>query len=526
MNKLLKDFSASIVVFLVALPLCLGIAHASGVPVIAGLIAGIVGGIVVGFVSGSHISVSGPAAGLISLIITSTGTLKHELGTEVGVISVLSAAVVLAGVIQWVLGFMKLGKVADFIPVSVIKGMLAAIGILLILKQMPHLVGWDVDDFGDEEFQQLDGENTFTELSKAFSHITPLAVVIGMCGILIQMGWELKFIKKQLWSQWIPAPLLVVLVGVGLNYWAQPDWKIVGSEHMVTIPKVSTLFSSNDGIGFPWPDFSLVGSSIVFWVIVFKIAVIASLESLLSLEASDKIDLNKRVSPANRELIAQGAGNVFSGLLGGLPVTAVIVRSSANANAGAQTKLSAILHGVWLITVVAIFPNVLNLIPNAALSAILIFVGYKLAKPSLFKSEFQRGWGSFLPFVITVVAILLTDLLLGIAIGMIIGFYFVIKTNFHRSITVVSLGNTHLIRFYYQATFLNKSLLKEKLAQLPLGAEVVLDFTNCHFVDNDIRDIIEDFEAVSEDRNLKVMKKFTSESHQWRLMKFKANQLV
>jgi MFS superfamily sulfate permease-like transporter len=243
----------------------------------------------------------------------------------------------------------------------------------------------------------------------------------------------------------------------------------------------------------------------------------------LSLEASDKIDPNKRISPANRELFAQGTGNVFSGLFGGLPVTAVIVRSSANANAGAQTKLSAILHGVWLITVVALFPNLLNMIPNAALSAILIFVGYKLAKPSLFKSEYRRGWGAFLPFLITVIAILLTDLLLGIAIGMIVGFYFIIKTNFHRSITVVSLDNTHLIRFYYQATFLNKSLLKEKLAHLPQGAEVILDFTNCHFVDNDIRDIIEDFEAVAEDRNLKVSKKFTSESHQLRLMKIKAN---
>lgn len=523
MNKLLKDFSSSIVVFLVALPLCLGIAHASGVPVIAGLIAGIIGGVVVGLISGSHISVSGPAAGLITLIITSIGTLKHELGSEVSVLSVLSAAVVLAGVFQWVLGFLKMGKISDFIPVSVIKGMLAAIGILLILKQMPHLVGWDVDDFGDEEFQQLDGENTFTELSKAFNHITPLAVIIGLCGLLIQMSWELKFIKKQTWSQWIPAPLLVVLLGVGLNSWANSDWKIIGSEHMVTIPKISTLFTVNGSNGFPWPDFSLVGSSFVFWVIVLKISIIASLESLLSLEASDKIDPNKRISPANRELFAQGTGNVFSGLFGGLPVTAVIVRSSANANAGAQTKLSAILHGVWLITVVALFPNLLNMIPNAALSAILIFVGYKLAKPSLFKSEYRRGWGAFLPFLITVIAILLTDLLLGIAIGMIVGFYFIIKTNFHRSITVVSLDNTHLIRFYYQATFLNKSLLKEKLAHLPQGAEVILDFTNCHFVDNDIRDIIEDFEAVAEDRNLKVSKKFTSESHQLRLMKIKAN---
>ena len=522
MNKSIKDFSASIVVFLVALPLCLGIAHASGVPVVSGLIAGVVGGIIVGFASGSNISVSGPAAGLITLILSSIDTLKAELGTDVGIISILGAAVLLAGVFQLLLGFLKLGKIADFIPVSVIKGMLAAIGILLILKQVPHLVGWDVDDFGDEDFRQLDGENTFTELNKAFQHITPLAMIIGVLGLLIQIFWELKLIKKQRWTQWIPAPLLVVLMGIGVNYFAGSDWKIVGKDHIVSIPEVTTMFSGAEGSGFPWPNFSLIGS-VLFWIIVFKVAIIASLESLLSLEASDKIDPHKRISPANRELFAQGAGNIVSGLLGGLPVTAVIVRSSANANAGAQTKISAILHGFWLIIVVACFPGFLNLIPNAALSAILIFVGYKLAKPSLFKSEFQRGWGAFLPFVVTIISILLTDLLLGIAVGMIVGFYFVIKTNFHRSITVVSLENTHLIRFYYQATFLNKSLLKEKLTQLPDGAEVVLDFTNCHFVDTDIRDIIDDFEAVADERNLKILKKFTSDSHQHRLMNTQPN---
>lgn len=523
MNKLIKDFSSSIVVFLVALPLCLGIAHASGVPVVSGLIAGVVGGIIVGFASGSNISVSGPAAGLITLILASIDSIKSELGgVDVEIVSVLGAAVLLAGIFQLLLGVLKLGKIADFIPVSVIKGMLAAIGILLILKQVPHLVGWDVDDFGDEGFKQLDGENTFTELSRAFQHITPLAMIIGILGLLIQMFWELKIIKNQSWSQWIPAPLLVVLMGVGVNYYAAVDWKINGNEHMVSIPPLNTMFSGSGESGFPWPNFSLIGS-VVFWVIVLKVAIIASLESLLSLEAADKIDPHKRNSPANRELFAQGAGNIVSGFLGGLPVTAVIVRSSANANAGAQTKISAILHGLWLVLVVAFFPGFLNLIPNAALSAILIFVGYKLAKPSLFKSEFQRGWGAFLPFVITIISILLTDLLLGIAVGMIVGFYFVIKTNFHRSITVVSLENTHLIRFYYQATFLNKSLLKEKLTQLPDGAEVVLDFTNCHFVDTDIRDIIDDFEAVADERNLKILKKFTSDSHQHRLMNTQPN---
>lgn len=521
MNKLIKDLSASVVVFLVALPLCLGIAHASGVPVVSGLIAGVVGGLIVGIISGSHVSVSGPAAGLITLVIASREDLKSLMGTTDGLLSVLGAAVLVAGLFQWLLGALKLGKVADFIPVSVIKGMLAAIGILLILKQLPHLVGWDVDDFGDEDFIQQDGENTFSELSRAFSHITPLAAIIGVLGILIQVFWEFKFVKKHPLTQWIPAPLLVVIAGILINNNAPSNWRMVGTDHLVSIPDFSGMFNSASASQFSWPDFSYV-SHAIFWIIALKIAIIASLESLLSVEASDKIDPHKRVSPANRELFAQGAGNIVSGLFGGLPVTAVIVRSSANANAGAETKKSAIIHGIWLMVVVVFFSGLLNQIPNAALSAVLIFVGYKLAKPSLFISEYQRGWSAFLPFVITILAILRTDLLIGIAVGMVVGFYYVIKTNFHRSITLVSLENTYLIRFYYQATFLNKSLLKDKLSQLPEDCEVILDFTNCHFVDNDIRDIIEDFQVTAGERKLKVTTKFTSDLHKQRLMKLSA----
>ena len=518
MDKLIKDFSSSIVVFLVALPLCLGIAHASGVPAMSGLIAGIVGGLVVGTISGSHISVSGPAAGLITLVIASQSELKSMAHDNVNIIAVLGAAVFIAGLMQFLFGTLRLGKIADFIPVSVIKGMLAAIGILLILKQLPHIVGWDMDDFGDEDFVQQDGQNTFSELRMAFSHITPLATVIGVLGILIQVVWELQFLKNYKFIKWFPAPLIVVFVGVLINNHTANDLKIMGPNHLVTLPEIELWGSQSLINNFIRPDFSFLGKT-VFWIIALKVAIIASLESLLSLEASDKLDLHKRISPVNRELHAQGIGNMISGILGGLPITAVVVRSSANSSAGAETKRSAIFHGFWLLLAVIAFSKYLNQIPNSALAAVLIFVGYKLVKPSLFKSEYHRGMGAFIPFVITIMAILMTDLLVGIAVGMIVGFYFVIKTNFHRSITLVSLGNTFLIRFYYQATFLNKSILKDKLSQLPHGSEVILDFTNCHFVDNDIRDILSDFEITAREKNLVVTHKFTSDSHRVRLMK-------
>ncbi len=515
-----KDISASIVVFLVALPLCLGIAHASGVPVINGLIAGIVGGLVVGFVSGSHVSVSGPAAGLITLVESSLRDLSggNPAATATHALQAFAMAVVIAGVLQILLGLLKVGKLADFIPASVIKGMLAAIGLLLILKQVPHLVGWDADDFGDEGFIQHDGQTTFSEIMVAFNHLTPMAMFIGVMGLAIQFLWDTPALKKMGWLQLLPAPLLVVLLGVGVNAWAiqnNPALSITDHSHLVNIPQ---FLRSGDGQSLlTFPSIGSLGSMVV-WVIAIKITLIASIESLLSIEASDKIDPHKRVSPPNRELIAQGLGNTVSGLFGGIPVTAVIVRSSANVNAGGMTKWSAILHGVWLTVAVLFFPHALNLIPNAALAAVLIYVGYKLAKPSLIQSEWKKGRVSFMPFVITVVSILLSDLLIGILIGMAVAFYFIIRSNFHRSINLVDLDNNFMVRFQQQATFLNKSLLKTLLDRIPSNAQVIMDLTHCTFMDADILDVIDDFQVKAVERNILISYEFLNDAQKTKLL--------
>lgn len=515
-----KDISASIVVFLVALPLCLGIAHASGVPVINGLIAGIVGGIVVGFVSGSHVSVSGPAAGLITLVESSLRDLSggNPAATATYALQAFAMAVVIAGVLQMLLGLLKVGKLADFIPASVIKGMLAAIGLLLILKQVPHLVGWDADDFGDEGFIQHDGQTTFSEIMVAFNHLTPMAMFIGVMGLTIQFLWDTPALKKMGWLQLLPAPLLVVLLGVGVNAWAiqnNPALSITDHSHLVNIPQ---FLRSGDGQSLlTFPSMGALGSLVV-WVIAIKITLIASIESLLSIEASDKIDPHKRVTPPNRELIAQGVGNTVSGLFGGIPVTAVIVRSSANVNAGGMTKWSAILHGVWLTVAVLFFPHALNLIPNAALAAVLIYVGYKLAKPSLIQSEWKKGRVSFMPFVITIVSILLSDLLIGILIGMAVAFYFIIRSNFHRSINLVDLDNNFMVRFQQQATFLNKSLLKTLLDRIPSNAQVIMDLTHCTFMDADILDVIDDFQVKAVERNILISYEFLNDAQKTKLL--------
>ncbi len=515
-----KDISASIVVFLVALPLCLGIAHASGVPVINGLIAGIVGGIVVGFVSGSHVSVSGPAAGLITLVEYSLRDLSggNPAATATYALQAFAMAVVIAGVLQMLLGLLKVGKLADFIPASVIKGMLAAIGLLLILKQVPHLVGWDADDFGDEGFIQHDGQTTFSEIMVAFNHLTPMAMFIGVMGLAIQFLWDTPALKKMGWLQLLPAPLLVVLLGVGVNAWAiqnNPALSITDHSHLVNIPQ---FLRSGDGQSLlTFPSMGALGSLVV-WVIAIKITLIASIESLLSIEASDKIDPHKRVTPPNRELIAQGVGNTVSGLFGGIPVTAVIVRSSANVNAGGMTKWSAILHGVWLTVAVLFFPHALNLIPNAALAAVLIYVGYKLAKPSLIMSEWRKGKMSFLPFIVTIVSILFSDLLIGILIGMAVAFYFIIRSNFHRSITLVELDNNYMVRFQQQATFLNKSLLKTLLDRIPSNAQVIMDLTHCTFMDVDILDVIDDFQVKAAERNILISYEFLNDAQKTKLL--------
>lgn len=494
--RLKSDIFSSLVVFLVALPLCMGIALASGGTVIQGILSGVIGGLVIGLFSGSHTSVSGPAAGLITIV---DGAIR-----DLGSMEVFATALFVAGLIQLVFGLLRGGILADFIPVSVIKGMLAAIGITLILKQLPHMVGYDADAFGEMEFSQLDGHNTFSELYYMLGSITPLAVVISLLGLAVQILWERPSIKQSSWLSILPAPLLAVVIGVLINEGAKAfldAWAIQG-EHMVNVPQ---LLSDSASIGQFWvsPDWSALNRIDVYKV-AMVMAVIASIESLLSIEAGDKLDPHKRVSPPNKELFAQGLGNTLAGLLGALPVTAVIVRTSANISSGAATKKSAIFHAIWLLAFVVFAPDLINRIPLAALASVLIFVGYKLARPSLVQAQFQKGQSAFLPFVITIVAILLTDLLIGILIGLGVGFFFVLKTNYQKSFTKKLDGKKVRFEFGQQATFINKAALKSSLNEVDDHSHIELDFSHCHFVDADIVDIIVDFAAAAKERGISI----------------------
>lgn len=478
------DLPASLVVFLVALPLCLGIALGSQAPLFSGLIAGIVGGIVIGLLSGSNLSVSGPAAGLTTLVAAAI--------TRIPTFEAFLLAVVLCGCFQVLLGFLKAGIIGDYVPGSVIKGMLAAIGIILILKQLPHLVGYDKDFEGDETFLQPDTQNTFSALTHALNYFTPLTALIGILSLGVQFSWEKLTAGKKGWVKLIPAPLVVVMLAVGIHtlFIKLGSSLTIDAEHMVNIPIASSMtefFSF-----FRFPDWNQLTDQRV-WNAGVTIALVASLETLLSIEAVDELDPYKRVTPTNRELKAQGIGNILSGLLGGLPVTSVIVRSSANVNAGAKTKMSAVYHGLLLLISVAIFPGVLNHIPKSALAAILIYTGYKLAKPSLVRSVYRKGWDQFLPFIFTIVAILMTDLLTGVLIGIAIGLFFILRSNFRTALFVVNDQSNYLFRLRKDVSFLNKALIKKKLEEVPENAYVLIDAARADFIDKDIIEVIEDF---------------------------------
>jgi len=492
------DLPAAIVVFLVALPLCLGIALGSNAPnLFAGLIGGIVGGIVIGALSGSNLSVSGPAAGLTAIVATAIGKLPAY--------EAFLLAVVIAGIIQIIFGFLKGGLLGDYVPNSVIKGMLAAIGIILILKQFPHLVGYDKDFSGDEPFLQIDKNNTFSELIYAINYITPVAVLIGLIGIAIQVLWEKVLVKKASIFKLIPAPLIVVAVGIIINITMRSNYTFaLEAEHLVNIPVAATFkeFASF----FTAPKWSFISNTTV-WFTAITIALVASIETLLSIEAADKLDPYKRVTDNNRELKAQGVGNIVSGLLGGLPLTSVIVRTSANLNAGGKTKLSTITHGLLLLLCVAFIPGLLNKIPYAALASILIYTGYKLAKVSLFKEFYKKGWDQFIPFVVTILAILLTDLLKGIIIGLVIGLYFVMRSNFKSGIFVVNDNNQYLFRFKKDVSFLNKPIVKRKLESVPENSFVIIDTTRADFIDKDIIDTINEFILHANLKNITVQVK-------------------
>lgn len=489
------DIPASIVVFLVALPLCIGIAIASDAAPFAGIIAGVVGGVVVGLLSGSSLSVSGPAAGLAAIVASAI----HDLGSY----EVFLLAAFIAGVIQLVIGYFKGGGIGRYVPNAVIKGMLAAIGILIILKQIPHFVGYDADPEGEESFIQPDGQNTFSELGVALSRISPLATLIASVAAAILLFYQTGFMKKQAWVKYLPGPLLAVVSGVLLNMFLVPDSHALAlsEEHVVQIP---TFGSMQELFGFiTMPEWGAIGNYKV-WVTAVTLAIVASLETLLSLEAADKLDPEKRISPANRELYAQGTGNMLSALIGGLPVTSVVVRSSANVNAGAKTKASTVMHGLLLLICVFAIPGILNMIPKAALASILILTGYKLANVDLFKEYYSRGKQQFIPFIVTIVAIIFTDLLIGILVGILVGLYFVMRSNFRSAMILVEDGDKYLIRFSREVSFLNKAKLVDYLERVPDNSAVLIDPLRCEFMDRDIIDSINDFIETSQAKGIRV----------------------
>lgn len=497
-ENLKKDFPASIVVFLVALPLCLGIALASGAPLYAGLIAGVIGGIVVGFFSGSAIGVSGPAAGLAVIVLNAI--------TDLGSYEIFLVAVVLAGVIQIIMGYLKAGIVAYYFPTSVIHGMLAGIGILIFLKQLPHAFGYDKDFVGDESFIQPDNQNTFSELFNMLNFISPGVLIITAVSLVILLIWQSKFITSNKVLGAIPGPLLAVISGIVLNlFFADKSNLMVSPDHLVSLPIATSVteFMGN----FTTPDFSGLLNPQVYVTAVI-IAVVASIETLLCVEATDKLDPEKRVTPTNKELKAQGIGNIISGLIGGIPITQVIVRSSANLQAGNKTKMSAILHGLFIIISVISIPKILNLIPLGTLAAILLLVGYKLAKPALFIKMYKEGKSQFLPFLITVIGILFTDLLTGIGFGLIVAIFIILRDNykvpFDLDLKEDATVNVYTINLSESVSFLNKASIRKTLDKIPENSKVVIDASKSYSIHHDVIEIIEDFKIHAESSNIEL----------------------
>ncbi|MBC2663842.1 SulP family inorganic anion transporter [Novosphingobium flavum] len=490
------DVPASIVVALVALPLCLGVALASGAPLFAGLVSGIIGGLVVGALTRSPLSVSGPAAGLTAIVL---GAIQGLATFEAFLL-----AVCLAGAMQISFSFLRAGILAEFVPSSVITGMLAAIGLILILKQLPHAIGYDGDPMGDFAFGQRDGGNTLSGIvSFLRDEIQWGAALVAATSLAFLFWWDKARPKDGPW-RFLPGPLVVVVFGVVANAVFAHTFPslVIAPTHLVSVPIAGSVDGFLDLLKLP--DFTAVARADV-WTAALAIAIVASLESLLSVQAVDEIDPQRRVTDKNRELLAQGFGNLASGLLGGLPVTSVIVRSSANVDAGARTQLSAILHAVWLLGSVLLIPAILNLIPLAALAAVLIATGWKLAKPALFAERYAQGWTQFTPFIITVVAILFTDLLIGIAIGIAVGFSFVIWRNVQNAVTVVHHGNDVMVRARFNLYFVHKAQLQAALSAIPDGRTVLIDLSATNYVDLDNIDIINAFVKAAPFRSLRVV---------------------
>lgn len=497
-KEIKNDLPASVVVFLVALPLCLGIALASGAPLFAGLISGIVGGILVGTLSGSQVGVSGPAAGLAAIVLAAIASL--------GSYQDFLLAVVLAGLIQIVFGFLRAGVIAYYFPSSVIKGMLTGIGIIIILKQIPHLFGYDGDPEGDFAFLQVDGGNTFSGIFTALSSVSAGATLIGLVCLAVLVFWDAVLTKKSKVFQLIQGPLVVVVLGIFFYLLTKGGDLAIRNDQLVSVPTPDNLSAF---LGqFSLPNFSAISKPDV-WIVAFTVALVASLETLLCVEATDKMDPQKRVTPTNRELLAQGTGNFVAGLIGGLPMTQVIIRSSANIQSGGRTKLSAILHGFFLLILVMSIPGLLNMIPLAVLAAILLQVGYKLAKPAQFKRMYDLGWKQFVPFVVTILGIVFTDLLVGIGMGLCVGVVIILFKSYQNSHFLhkeanANGGDRYKMTLAEEVTFFNKGAILRELDSLPENSYLEFDVTNTRYLDNDIIEILDDFAYKADLRNITI----------------------
>lgn len=500
MFKTLKnDLPASIVVFFVALPLCLGIALASGAPLFSGLIAGIIGGVVVGALSGSKLGVSGPAAGLAAIVLTAIGSL--------GGYENFLLAVVLGGLIQIIFGVLKAGIIGYYFPSSVIKGMLTGIGIIIILKQIPHFFGYDAEAEGADSFIEQSGENTFSAIANISDNIILGSLLMGIIGLGILLLWDNVLSKKGKIFSIIQGPLVAVVVGIIFYQITKDDSTLgIAKSHLVSVP-VPDSFNSFIG-QFSMPNFGAI-TNIDIWVVAFTIALVASLETLLCVEATDKLDPDKNVTPTNRELFAQGTGNIISGLIGGLPITQVIVRSSANIQSGGKSKLSAIIHGLLLLISIIVIPNLLNMIPLSVLAAILFIVGYKLAKPALFKKMYILGWKQFLPFIVTVLGIIFTDLLMGIGLGLAIGIIIILiksyqNSHFLHKENVTNGTNKIKMTLAEEVTFFNKGAILKELERIPNNTYLELDVRKTRYLDFDIIEILDDFAFKAKARNIDI----------------------
>jgi MFS superfamily sulfate permease-like transporter len=505
------DAVSGLIVFLIALPLCLGIAQASNAPLFSGIVAGVIGGIVIGALSKSHLSVSGPAAGLVAIVIGAIATLS-PIGADgqpdaIAGFQFFLCAVIISGAIQLLLGFLKAGSVANYFPTNVIEGMLAGIGLTIIFKQLPDAFGYIKP--ADHSAGIEDGESgiSWLEFSSIANHIEMGAVIITVICLGLLILWSMKFMKK---VSFIPAGLLVVVVGTLINLFfknAMPELYVDGS-HLVMLPVPESV---SDFAGqFMLPNFKGFANPEV-WQIGIVIAIVASIETLLCIEATDKLDPYKRYTSGDSELKAQGIGNMVSGFLGGLPITSVIVRSSANINAGAKTKVSAIVHGVLLLVCVATIPAILNLIPKASLAAILIFTGYRLCRPAVFKHMWHSGLEQFIPFVVTAIAVALPmlGLLKGVGIGIGLSIFYLLKNNmknsyyYHRS----SYSNGELIKIELseEVSFLNKGSIKTTLDNIPQGSRLIIDAQKTAYIDFDVLQLIREFASVSSpEKNIKV----------------------